>query len=203
MQEYRSKVWKILTAEFFQDIVGANKIVLDLGCGWGEFINQIQADRKYGMDLNPASPEHLDADVQFLEQDCAAVWPLAGNSLDVVFTSNFFEHLPTKEALKETLRQAFAALRPGGKIICLGPNIKFVPGAYWDFLDHHIALTELSLREALELTGFRVERSEDRFLPYTMVGGALPPLWMLRIYLRIPFLWKLKGKQFLLVAVKP
>ena len=27
--------------------------VLDLGCGWGEFIRNVQASRKYAMDLNP------------------------------------------------------------------------------------------------------------------------------------------------------
>ncbi len=85
----------------------------------------------------------------------------------------------------------------------MGPNIKFVPGAYWDFLDHHIALTEMSLKESLELSGFCVERCEDRFLPYTMVGGSKPPLWTVALYLKVPLLWKLKGKQFLLIASKP
>ena len=53
----------------------------------------------------------------------------------------------------------------------MGPNIKCVPGAYWDFFDHYVALTELSLQEALELAGFRSERIVDRFLPYTMVNA--------------------------------
>ena len=203
LQDYRRRVWKVLTRDFFQKMVGGGKAVLDLGCGWGEFINQIEAEKKWGMDLNPSSPEYLDPAVRFLMQDCSAEWQVPPESLDVVFTSNFFEHLPDKEALKRTLREALRALRPGGRIICMGPNIKFVLGAYWDFLDHHIALTELSLKEALELTGFEVERCEPRFLPYTMVGGSQPPLWMVGLYLKIPLAWKFKGKQFLLVARKP
>ncbi len=203
LQEYRRRVWSVLTRDFFQQIVGTDKTILDLGCGWGEFINQIEARKKYGMDLNPASPDHLAAEVQFLNQDCSAPWQVPPGSLDIVFTSNFFEHLPDKEALKRTLQEALRALRPGGQIICLGPNIKFVPGMYWDFLDHHVALTELSLKEALELTGFQVTRCQDRFLPYTMVGGSLPPIWAVQLYLKLPFVWKWKGKQFLVIAAKP
>jgi SAM-dependent methyltransferase len=203
LQQYRERVWSVLTHDFFQEMVGADKSVLDLGCGWGGFINQIQAAKKFGMDLNPASRERLGPDIQFLWQDCAEKWQVPPESLDVVFTSNFLEHLPDKNALKKTLEEAIRALRPGGKIICLGPNIKCVPGAYWDFLDHHIALTELSLKEALELSGFQVERCQERFLPYTMVGGSQPPLWIVRLYLKLPLAWKILGKQFLVVAHKP
>lgn len=203
LQEYRKRVWDILTREFFQDLVGSGQSILDLGCGWGEFINQIQAAKKFGMDLNPESRDRLESDIQFLWQDCSEKWQLAPESLDVVFTSNFFEHLPSKDCLKRTLNEAFRALRPGGKIICLGPNIKCVPGSYWDFFDHHLALTDLSLKEALELANFRMERCQARFLPYTMAGGSRPPLWILRLYLRMPLAWKIMGKQFLLVARKP
>jgi len=203
LQQYRRKVWSVLTGEFFQKYIAPEATVLDLGCGWGEFINQIRAGRRFGMDLNPDSPSHLDPGVEFLHQDCSLPWSVAPGSLDVVFTSNFFEHLPHKLALKQTLAAAYQALRPGGKIICLGPNIKFLPGTYWDFWDHEVALTELSLKEILEITGFRVTECIDRFLPYTMVGGSQPSLWKIRLYLRLPFAWKLLGKQFLLIAHKP
>jgi hypothetical protein len=63
-----------------------------------------------------------------------------------VFTGNLFEHLPGKTHLGHTLRAAFRCLRKGGRLIAMGPNIKFVPGAYWDFYDHHLALTKLSLQ---------------------------------------------------------
>jgi hypothetical protein len=51
--------------------------VLDLGCGYGEFINTIKAKARYGMDLNPASREHLLPEVQLLAQDCSAPWEAA------------------------------------------------------------------------------------------------------------------------------
>src|SRR5579875_3142189 len=92
---------------FFPPLDSAEHAVLDIGCGHGEFINSVIAARKYAMDLNPAAKECLAAGICFFEQDCSAHWPLACGSLDAIFTSNFFEHLPTKAALRATLREAF------------------------------------------------------------------------------------------------
>ena len=202
-EEYRRRVWATLSRNVFQRYVPVDGTVLELGCGWGEFINQIRARTKLGMDLNPESARRLDPDVRFLEQDCSTRWPLAENSLDVVFTSNFFEHLPDKRTLSRTMKEALRCLRPGGRLVCLGPNIRFLAHAYWDFWDHYLPLTDRSLIEGLELNGFRIERSWDRFLPYTMSQNRKPPIWMLWCYLRLPIAWPVFGKQFLVVAIKP
>jgi hypothetical protein len=87
-------------------------------------------------------------------------------------------------------------------LIARGPNIKYTNGSYWDFYDHYLALTELSLKEVLELRGFRVDRAIGRFLPYTMVNGPRYPLFMLSLYLRLSVLWNAFGKQFLVFATK-
>ena len=103
---YRNLVWKTLVESFFQRYIPKGSAVLDLGCGYGQFINHIQAGGKYAMDLNPATRGLLDRDTTFLEADCSKRWPLDDASLDVIFTSNFFEHLPSKDALTDTIRQA-------------------------------------------------------------------------------------------------
>jgi len=200
--DYRKRVWRVLIDSFFQQNISRNAAVLDLGCGYGEFINQIQAGRKYAMDLNPDAPRYLSADVEFIRQDCSQPWPVEEGGLDVIFTSNFFEHLPDKAALGRTLDQAYKALRKGGRLIAMGPNIKLVPGAYWDFWDHYIPLTESSLGEALENRGFHIERKEAAFLPYTMAGKKPAPLALVRLYLALPLLWRFLGKQFLVIAAK-
>lgn len=199
---YRNRVWQILTRNFFTRWITATGAVLDLGCGYGEFINNITARSKWGMDLNPDASQHLAPTVKFLHQDCSAEWPLAENSLDVVFTSNFFEHLPDKECLNLTLRQVHRCLKPGGCLIAVGPNIKFLHGQYWDFYDHNVYLTETSLGEALEIEGFSLEVLEPKFLPYTMVSAPEYPMLFVRLYLAMPLAWKLLGKQFLVVARK-
>jgi len=202
-QDYRWRVWTILIQRVFQRYVPGNGSVLELGCGWGEFINQVRAGRKFGMDLNPASGRRLEAGIEFLHQDCSQTWPLPDGTLDLVFTSNFFEHLPDKQALARTLREAHRCLKPGGRIACLGPNIRVLPGAYWDFWDHYLPLTELSLAEGLELAGFTIAESRARFLPYTMARERNPPLWMVSLYLRVPLVWRLLGRQFFVVGVRP
>lgn len=199
---YRARLWKVLVTEFFAPLVAPDAAVLDLGCGYGEFINHVQCGRRFAMDLNPQSPRHLQPDVTFLAQDCSQPWTLPDASLDVVFTSNFFEHLPDKLALKQTLREAARCLRPGGRLIALGPNIKYVQGAYWDFWDHFLCLTELSLAEALENNGYTVERAIPRFLPYTTVNQPAYPMAFVRLYLRLPIFWPLFGRQFLVVATR-
>jgi len=202
IQQYRNAVWQILCGRFFSRYIPKGAQILDLGCGWGEFINNIEAGTKYAMDMNPAAEGKLNQDITFLQQDCSTPWSLAPESLDVVFSSNFLEHLPDKDSVEKTIAHVYKALKPGGKAIFLGPNIKFVPGAYWDFWDHYVPFTEASMAELLQLNQFTVTEKIDRFLPYTMSDGKPPPLIALKVYLKLPVFWPFFGKQFLVVAEK-
>jgi SAM-dependent methyltransferase len=202
LEAYRNEVWKVLVSRYFSRWVKPTHGVLDLGCGYGEFINNVAARQKFAMDLNAAARERVTPDVRVLQQDCSETWPLPADTLDIVFTSNFFEHLPTKHALQATLLEAYRCLRPGGRVIAMGPNVKHLTGAYWDFFDHHLPLTDLSVSEVFIMTGFHVDARIPKFLPYTMSQGLRPPLWTLNLYLKAPFVWPLFGKQFLVVGRK-
>jgi SAM-dependent methyltransferase len=199
--EYRTRIWKIL-AEFLSQWIPPDSRVLDLGAGYCEFINVIPAETRYAMDLNPDIRKQADPAIRLLEQDCSRPWDLPDDSLDVVFTSNFLEHLPHKEAVIRTLVHAHRCLRPGGRFVAMGPNVKYLAGEYWDFFDHYLPLTELSLAEVLSNCGFGIERQIARFLPYTMSYGRQYPLWMVRLYLKLPLAWPFFGRQFLVVGRK-
>ncbi len=201
-EAYRNSVWSVLVNSFFSRWIRPEDSVLDLGCGYCEFINNVTAAQKFGMDLNPTARERMARGSRLFEQDCSAPWPLPDDSLDLVFSSNFFEHLPSKAALQATLIECYRCLKPGGRVIALGPNVKLLSGNYWDFFDHHLPLTELSLSEALIMAGYKIELARARFLPYTMSQGFHPPIWTLRLYLKVPVLWKLFGRQFLVVGRK-
>jgi SAM-dependent methyltransferase len=202
LEAYRNNVWTVLVNQFFSRWISPEDSVLDLGCGYCEFINNVSAAQKFAMDLNPSARERVSRATRLIEQDCSAPWPLPDDSLDIVFSSNFFEHLPSKAALQATLVEAYRCLKPGGHLIAIGPNVKLLSGAYWDFFDHHLPLTELSLSEGLVMAGYKIDRVLARFLPYTMSQGFRPPIWALRLYLKIPFVWKLFGRQFLVVGKK-
>jgi SAM-dependent methyltransferase len=189
-------------SRFFQLLIPTKSAGLDLGCGYGEFINHIQAATKYAMDLNPDARGRLNEDVRFFLHDCSVEWPLPPDSLDVIFSSNFFEHLPSKEMLSGVIAHAVRCLKQGGRLICLGPNARYLTGSYWDFWDHHIPLSDRSLQELLELKGLRVVRIWKRFLPFTMSAGVKPPPPFVNLYLKLPWLWPFFGRQFLIISEK-
>jgi SAM-dependent methyltransferase len=203
LEDYRERVWQVLCEEFFDRYITPDDTVLDLGAGWGEFVRNVACAERLAMDLNPDTRAKLPADVRVLLQDCSQPWEIEDESLDVVFTSNFFEHLPDKAALERTVQQALRCLKPGGRLLCLGPNMQCLGGAYWEFWDHHVALTDRSLAELLKLVGFEIDECIARFLPYSMSQGFNPPLALLRAYLKLRFAWPVFGKQFFVVACKP
>src|SRR5512146_1302806 len=184
-EPHRQQVWQVLTRHFFQRWIQPADAVLDMGAGYCEFINQVSAARKFAMDLNPATMQKAAAGVTVYPQSVSDPWPLPAASLDVVFTSNFLEHLPTKDDLHRALAEAHRALRPGGRVIAMGPNIRFCGDVYWDFIDHYLPLSDRSLAEALNSAGFGIETVVPRFLPYTMTGKK-PSLALVRLYLALP-----------------
>lgn len=202
LENYRNSIWKILVKDFFSKWIREGSIVLDLGCGYGEFINNVEGCQNHAMDLNPYTSRALNENTIFHKQDCSNSWPFEPESIDLIFTSNFFEHLPNKQALDQTISNAKIALKEGGRIIALGPNISVLKGRYWDFWDHHVALSDQSLRELLEIHDLEIEKSIPRFLPYNMVRVTKRPLFLVSLYLKIPLAWHFFGKQFLLIARK-
>ena len=124
-------------------------------------------------------------------------------SVDVVFTSNFFEHLPSKDVLTRVVRAAWRVLKPGGTIIVMGPNIRFLANVYWDFYDHHVPLSDRSVAELLAACGFVISCVEPRFMPYTVKSWLPEWGWLVRAYLALrPVSSALVGKQFLVIARK-
>jgi SAM-dependent methyltransferase len=118
--DYRMGVWKILIRHLFSLWIPKDGEILDLGAGHGEFINQVKGKDRSAMDMNPDTARFLDPEVRFIQQSCCEPWPVSSNTLDLIFTSNFFEHLPDKNSLKQTLQQAYQALKPGGTLIIQG-----------------------------------------------------------------------------------
>lgn len=198
-EQRRNLVWQVL-AKYFQQWVKTTDVVLDVGAGYCEFSNNIRAAKKLALDLNPNTEKAAGADVTVMPQDLCAHWNVADHSINVVFSSNFLEHLPNKEAVLHCLREANRVLVPGGKLILMGPNIRYCGDVYWDFFDHHIALSDRSLAEALNLADFEILTSYDKFLPFTMQGGMPAHPLLVATYLKIPLAWRILGKQFLVIS---
>lgn len=198
----KNAIWRVICSQFLQKLINQNATVIDIACGYGEFINNIQARRKIAVDMNTDTRSFLNQGIEFHQCSALEIDADLASSADIVFTSNFLEHLPNKEALDLFLQQVKKVLKPEGKYIILGPNLRYLPGLYWDFYDHHLGLTHLSLAEALRLQGFNVDICIDKFLPYTTQGSLPTHPWLVHLYLKVPMAWKLLGQQFLIVASK-
>ena len=199
----KDRVWKVLVEHFFQRYVTADATVLDLACGYGEFIRHVRAARRIAVDINADSGERVAPPIEFHLSPATRLPFLADGSVDVCFTSNFLEHLPSKLAVDEVLAEVHRVLRPGGRFIALQPNIKYAYAEYWDFYDHHTALSHLSAAEGFSLAGFEVVELIDRFLPFSTKSALPKHPALVRAYLACPWAWKIMGKQFLIVAAKP
>src|SRR5205814_10422245 len=83
--EYRDQVWATLCSEFWQRLVPEDGNVLDVGCGYGQFINHIRSRCKCAMDLNPSTKQYLDKSVPVLDQHRSTRWYLPDHDLYVPF----------------------------------------------------------------------------------------------------------------------
>jgi len=198
----RQRVWRTICRVALRQWIPETADVLDLGGGYGEFINNIKAGSKYVLDLNPDTRENVNNDVEvFLGVLHDYVVDLE-NRADVIFSSNFLEHLPDKESLLELVDDCARVVRPGGRVIFLGPNISAVGSSYWDFVDHNLPLNEVAVREALQLAGMEIVHCQARFLPYSFKQRLPTYAWLVALYLRCPPAQWLFGKQYLVIGEK-
>lgn len=196
----RNAMWKVLCRDFFQKYIKSSDTVCDLGSGFCEFINNIKSKNKIAVDLNPETRKFASKNVRVVIASSTTLPKTLSNTIDVVFASNFFEHLPSKEDLAKTLLEIKRILKNGGKIIILMPNIRYVGAAYWDFLDHQLPLSDKSMVEALVLNGFKIIEKKVKFLPYSTKGNLPTAPILVTLYLKMPFLHIFLGKQSLIVA---
>jgi SAM-dependent methyltransferase len=198
------RLWHTLCDAYFSRLVPAHGTVLDLGAGYCDFINNIRAAQRIAVDLNPDTPRHAAEGVEVhllpLEQLGEVIKP---GTVDLAFASNVFEHLRGPDALLQVLGAVHRALRPGGRLVVMQPNVRLVGGRFWDFFDHTLPLTEKGMEEALTVSGYEVIERRARFLPYTTKSRLPQWPWLVRLYLALPPAQWIMGKQMLVIARRP
>ena len=198
----KESLWKVLCSDFFQKYVSETDTVVDLGAGYCEFINNIRCARKFAVDLNEDTPQSAASDVTVLLTEADKMTQFEDNSVDVVFTSNLFEHIRSKDELVSILHEVHRVLKPGKTLLVMMPNIRYAYREYWDYYDHHLPLSHHSLSEVLTYTDFDVKEVRSRFLPYTFKTRLPQTDFLLRLYLRLLPAQLLFGRQMFVVAQK-
>lgn len=193
----RAKVWRALWRYFFSRRVRPDDVVLDLGAGYGDFINSVTARRRIAVDLWPGVADHVEPGVEVMIGAADRLDSLADGSVDYAFASNLFEHL-TQEQFASALRALRRVMSPQGRLTILQPNYRYAYREYFDDYTHVTVYSHVSLADFLEAQGWSVEENRPRFLPLTVKSRL--PVWgfLIGAYLASPF--KPMGKQMLLVA---
>ena len=199
-QAGRQAVWREI-AHYLHQRMGTPSRVLDPAAGRGEFITAVPAAERWGVDRvgqgDPAS-----AGVKMIIADVMAS-ELPDSYFDGVFVSNFLEHLPDQDAVATVLAKLRAAMTPGGRIAIMGPNFKYCARQYFDCADHTVALSHVAVAEHVYAAGLDVTEVSPKFLPYSFRGSLPASQLLTKAYLRTPLLWRLMGKQFLVLARRP
>jgi SAM-dependent methyltransferase len=192
-------MWRVLCQQFFQRYVPRESTVLEVGAGYCEFINSIAAGQKLAVDMNPDTRSYAEPNVRVIETSSTDLSAIESGSVDIAFASNLFEHL-TRGDIIRTMREVARVLKPAGRFLILQPNIRFCARDFWMFFDHITPLDQHSLAEGLEISGFRVVHTIVRFLPFTTKSRLPNSLFLVRLYLQIPLLWRIFGQQTFVVA---
>lgn len=195
----RAEVWRHV-AGYLAPWVDPNGTLLDLAAGYADVTRHSIAARKVAIDSNPTLPDLVGDDIEAIVGDATDLSRFGDGDIATVIASNFVEHLD-HDAVDALLGDVRRVLRPGGKLILIQPNFRLSPRRYFDDYTHRTIWTDTSLADLVTAHGYRVVRSEPRFLPLTMksrlsFGHRLVPL-----YLRIPY--RPLAGQMLLVAERP
>ncbi|MET1041047.1 MAG: methyltransferase domain-containing protein [Acidimicrobiales bacterium] len=200
-QVRRQAIWDELTPVLSRWL-GSPRRVLDPAAGRGEFVNASDAEERWVVDSVEYDETVRDPEVNVVIGDARFV-ALPEAHFDGVFVSNLLEHLATQDDVARFLRRMRQCMSPSGRIAVLGPNFRYCHREYFDCADHTLALTHIAVAEHLYSAGFEIERVVPRFIPYSFRSRLPQAPWLVRLYLRVPMAWRVLGRQFLIVAIKP
>jgi len=182
--EERRHVWREI-ARYVQRDAPAAQSVVELGPGYCDFINEFRAPRKLAFDLNPEMAEFAAPEVDLRVGPAHNLASLGEGSVDLVFASNFFEHLEKDEA-HELFAIVREVLSERGRLVLLQPNHRLCAANYFDDPTHKTIFDDKSIREDLASQGLKARRVVAGLLPFSMKSRL--PKWplLVRLYLHSP-----------------
>jgi SAM-dependent methyltransferase len=193
----REILWRTLVRHYFQSQIPEEGCVLELGAGYGNFINNVRARRRIAQDHWPDFPKHLEPGVEPHVGPIDDLSFLEDSSIDFVFASNLFEHV-SQEEFAAVLKQLRRKLKTDGTITLLQPNYRYAFREYFDDYTHKTVYSHLSLCDFLQANSYEVITCKPRFLPLTLKSKLKVSPSLIRLYLLSPV--KPLGKQMLVRA---
>jgi ubiquinone/menaquinone biosynthesis C-methylase UbiE len=196
--ERREVLWRALCDYYFNRLIQPDDHVLELGAGYGHFINNIRCARKSAIDQWPGLLRYAKPPVNAAVGSVTELDFVPDSSVDFVFASNLFEHL-TQADFSATLEQVKRKLKPNGTLNILQPNYRLAYREYFDDYTHVSVYSDTSLCDFVQANGFKVIESIPGFLPFSIKSSTAPVRpWLIHLYLSLP--WKPLAKQMLIRA---
>jgi SAM-dependent methyltransferase len=180
----RFRVWQLI-CEWLQQEVPADGYVLELGAGYCDFINNIQAARKVAVDIVETVRQAAASTVEAHVSSCTHLDFVTTDSVDVVFASNLFEHLSPPQ-VEETLCEVRRVLKPGGKLLVIQPNFRYSYRDYFDDYTHVTIFTDRSLADVIACAGLEIVKAIPRFIPFSLKSWLPVIPYVIQSYLRSP-----------------
>ncbi len=193
----RNAVWKSLWRFYFCKLISPSDCVLDLGCGYGDFINNVVARRRIAIDSWEGFLEYVDPQIERVVGSVTDLNFIEEGAINFAFASNLFEHLSKADfaCVLEMLRRKLAS---GGTLNILQPNYRYAYREYFDDYTHVSVFSHISLTDFLRANGFDVLEISPRFLPLTVKSRLPVSPWLIGAYLASPI--KPLAKQMLIRA---
>ncbi|MDD5085526.1 MAG: class I SAM-dependent methyltransferase [Candidatus Omnitrophica bacterium] len=194
----REIVWQEV-AKYLERYIPKDGAFLELAAGYCHFVNNVKARERHALDLFEEIGKYAAKDVVVHKQSACDLRNFKSETFDVVFASNFLEHLEINEC-DQILGEVRRILKCGGRLIIIQPNFRFSFRNYFDDYTHKRIFTDVSLAECLRAQDFEIELVNPKFLPFSL-KSRLPKIGLLiRLYLHFPV--KPFGKQMLVIAKK-
>jgi SAM-dependent methyltransferase len=156
--------------------------IVDVGCGYGDFINHVQGGRLVAVDLNPDAEQYVKEGVEFYCSSATDLSFIESASMDLLFTSNLLEHL-TDSDLDSAICEFKRVLKAGGVVITMQPNYYYAYREYFDDYTHKKVFSHESLVDWFMANGFSLVSIEKRFLPFSLKSRLPKSYWLTKLYL--------------------
>ena len=155
------------------------KIILDLGCGRGEFLRGfIRCGLNgHGVDQSKMA-KSICHEAEILQSDLAnEPLPYGDNSFDFVFSKSVLDLFYYPE---ELIQEIYRVLKPGGLVITMVPDWESVYKTYYDDPTRGKPFTVISLRNIFIINGFNnVKVEKFRQIPFLWTMPWLHPFSVL------------------------
>lgn len=181
----RTKVWCAIVDYISKKYLNEPNAALDLGCGYGDFINNLKCPNKFAVDLNPDAANYIAPGIKFFNSTADKLDAVESGSLDLIFSSNLLEHLDDNE-LERAVKEFHRVLKVDGLMITMQPNYYYAYREYFDDYTHKKVFSHQSLQDFFSANGFKTNAIEKKFVPFSL-KSRLPKTYMLtKLYLDFP-----------------